>query len=260
MDYKIKTYIPTLSTFEYFKEIKNKDIISLSKFIASKDNDGAADYLNSLLCNKIKNSYDKLFSLIFLRNLTVGNTVNIKFNSKNIKIDKAELKLNIVLSNLLKDKNYKIMDFEFEDIQIKFKESKEIYYSNFNSILLDIVEEVIVKDSITNYKNLNITEQKEIILRLKREIKQKLRRHIQKHSPYFSISTIKEIENIKLNLFNNSAFYFLKTIFTTSLSNYYTKLYHISHKLNLTYDNFLSLTPSETDLLLAIYKSQSTIK
>jgi hypothetical protein len=260
MDYCIKTYLPSLSTFEYFKEVKNKDIICLSKFIASNDNEGAAKYFTDILCHKVHNSYDKFFCLIFLRNLTVGNAVNIKFNNKKLKIDKAELKLNIVLSDILKNNNTIIADFEFEDVKVVFKESTEIYYKNFNSILSDVIEEVIIKETLTNYKELNEEIQKNIILRLKKEIKLKLKKHILEHSPYFNITLLKELNSIKLNLFNNSAFYFLKTIYTTSMSSFYTKLYHISHKLNLNYDNFLSLTPSETDLLLAIYKSQSTIK
>lgn len=260
MNYKIKTFIPSLSTFDYFDEIKNLQYLNLNKFISSKDITGIINFLENLIPNSNLKQYDKLFCLIFLRSLCVGNSVTLKFNNKNLKIDKVELKLNVILSQILENKNNIINDFNFEDIKITFKQGKKIYYNSFNDILLDIIDEVNIKDQIENFKDLKHQEKELIVLRLKKEIKKEIKKHIIQMSPGLKISTLEELKNTTINIFNNSAFYFIKTILTSSLSNFYTKIYHTSHKLNLTYDNFLSLTPSETDLILAIYKSQSTIK
>ena len=260
MKYKIKTYIPTLSSFNSFSEIKNEQLLSLNKFILSNDENGVISYFNYLLDNENYLPQDKLFCLIFLRSLSMGNVVTLKLNNKQIIVDKVDIKLNIVLDSMLKGDSYMINDFVLDEVNIKFKIGSKLYYKNFNEVLVDIVDDIFIEGFIEDYKDNSSEEKEQILLRLKKEIKIEIKKHILSNSPYYSISTLPELETYKINLYNNTAYQFVKALFTTNLSNFYTKLYHCSQKLNLTYDNFLKLTPSETDLLLAIYKSHSTIK
>ena len=47
--YKIKTYIPTLSSYCYINEITNKNYIDINKYISANDNEGLSLFLESLL-------------------------------------------------------------------------------------------------------------------------------------------------------------------------------------------------------------------
>jgi hypothetical protein len=264
-DYKLKTYIPTISSFCYAPEIKNRELIDINKFISSNDDKGLSMYLESLIedCN-LKNSFDKVFCLMNIRMVCKGNEVKLQISKPGEALSTLTVYIISILGRLLDNIQGNLPDYENEDLKIKFNLPKKLYHNNFPSFLFDIVEDLTVKGTIENYKELSDTNKKQILLKLRKEIITDIKEYIKNNQIYYNIIKLDDssIDFAKktISFYDNSKFYLLKFLFKSNISSTYNKLFHCCQKLNLTYSDFLNLTSSETDLLLTIYKKNLSIK
>jgi hypothetical protein len=197
-----------------------------------------------------------LFCIINLRSYSVGD--EIKLIDKNTNVN-----LNIDLKNIL-DKllNFNIKpldDWRLNELHIKFKLPKKLYYNNFVELLMDIVEDFDTGSGL-NYKELSKKEKLKILSRLKKNLILEIKEHINNNSEKISIADLESYSDTTFNFYDNSVFEYVKFLFRSNIVSIYTKFYICSQKLNMQFSEYNNLTPSETDLILAIYKDSNSIK
>jgi hypothetical protein len=61
------------------------------------------------------------------------------------------------------------------------------------------------------------------------------------------------IENVPLNFLDKTMFYFLKSILSQDLINFYELEYNLIYKLNINYEHFLKMTPNECKIFINFY-------
>lgn len=256
-DFLVKTYQPTLSSYSYFKEFNNKNYFDVNKFIAANDNEGLSLYFNSLYNSS--NVFDNFFSLIYLRSLCVGSKLKLQLNKE------TTLSINLLntLQRLIDNPQRPLIDFNYKDLTIKFKLPKFLYHKNIISFLYDTVEELKIQNNIENYYELQEGQKLFILKNLKEDILLEIKKHIKQNQIKYSIVQLDDIENLNniiFSFYDNSAFFTLKFFYKSNISSLYNKLYHSTQKLNLSFNDYTKLTPSETNILLTIFKKSNNIK
>jgi hypothetical protein len=262
-DYSLKTLIPSLSSYCYLKEINNQNLLVLNKFIISNDYEGLVNCWESILPCKNINRLDKFFLLASIRTASMGNTIKVSTSSETEPSSTAIINIPNLLLRVLENMQTPIDSFNYKDMHVRFKDPTELYYKNFNYLLLDIVEDVQVKD-IKEFANSSQERKMYILSHLKKEIKKEIKKHINIKQNYYPLIKVEgsssTLANSNFAFYDNSCFFLLKFLYKSNISNIYNKLYHCCQKLNINYKDFCSLSPSETDLLLAIYKKNNSIK
>ena len=258
--YKIKTYIPTLSSYCYINEITNKNYIDINKYISANDNEGLSLFFESLLDESVKNTFDKLFVLIYLRMLAVGNELKLKYTEGSDFTASLSVMLDSLLKRLLEKPEANICDYVKDDLIIKFKEPTKLYYKNIIELYIDIIKDISIPNNIRDYKTLKPEFKRNIIGRLKDEYINDVKIHLNTNSSQYALTKVEDKDIFHINIYNSSPIKLLKLIYKNNISSLYLKLYHSIQKVNLTYSDFCSMTPAEVDLLLTIYKSANNIK
>lgn len=253
---QLKNYTPTLSSFVYCSEIKNIDFLNINKLINLEDDEQLLDYLNKIINSNHLNSFDKLFCIINIRAFSIGEEIKLIDKNTNVNIS---IDLKNILDKLLNNTIRPLNDFVLEALHVRFKLPSKLYYNNFIELLLDIVDDLQVSSSF-NYKELSIKEKLKILSRLKKEYILKIKKYINDNSEKYSIADIDSYSNTTFNFYDNSVFEYVKFLFRVNISSMYSKYYICSQKMNMQLTEYNSLTPAETDLLLAIYKNSNSIK
>jgi hypothetical protein len=253
--FKIRTVIPSLSSYVYLDELTNKNLLEINKFISSNDSSGLDLYLSNLLPQNI-NICDKLFLIIFLRYKCLGEEIKLtKISSTN------SIQITVTLSNIIEKLfNFnikKINSFVFKDLTVNFTHPRKLYFEKYLDLLEDITESIKINSILLTNK----TEIKEALCKLKPEILTKIVDHVrEENNEVFYISESSTLKDLNVTFYNNSCFNLIKLFLTYNVSNIYLKMFHMSEKLNINYSDFLKLTPLESDILLTIYKSIKNIK
>ena len=268
MGYKVKTYVPTLSATEYTREITNFDILNIIKYIKANDDYGLSKYFEQNTIDfQAPSLIDKFFVLIQLRALNFNNRVVFKGNhfSGSDAVSNVDLFkfLGDILSSYAKiQHNYQ---FAHEGLTITFRLPTKLYFKNIYSLLLDTIVDMSYSGT-SIYMNKKDKEKLEILLRLKKDVLDKIKDYLQCVNEDLELYFIKNQDNetniptIKISFFNNTLFNILKSIFKLEITYFYQRLYTCLTKLGLDYNSFMNLTHVETDILLSIYKSVNKLK
>jgi hypothetical protein len=268
MNYKVKVYLPYQKRITYIDELKNKDILTITKYIKANDEFGLSNYLNELLKPvDALTSIDKFFVVLQLRALNLGNTITLK--GRHVEGRDVFYKKDIFgfLGEYIKHCETIPEHYTFvkQDLEIIFKHPSNLYYKNFIQLLNDIVVDI----KLNNESILVNTTKKEkfnIIFKLKPNILQEIKKFLEginlSSDLFFIKNESKDVSfpNISISFFNNTLFSIIKSIFKMEISYFYNKFYICLTKLGITYSDYMNLTFIETDILLSIFKSANKSK
>ena len=196
---------------------------------------------------------------MYLRSLCVGSKLKLQLNKE------TTLSINLlnILQRLIDNVQQPLIDFKYKDLIVKFKLPKLLYHTNIISFLYDSVQELQIQDSINNYTDLKENQKLLILKNLKEDIITEIKNHIKQNQIKYNlvyIDDISDFNNYRFSFYDNSAFFTLKFFYKSNISSLYNKLYHCTQKLNLSYSDYSNITPSETNILLTIFKKSNNIK
>jgi hypothetical protein len=258
--FKVKTYIPSLSSFKHIEEITNRNLLYMNKFLSSNDEEGFSEYIDFILPFKDINSFDKFFILLCLRSTCIGDLLNLKINIKDQPPTTLKLSIKEVIKKIIDFELTKIPDFEKGDFSVRFKVPSSLYHKNLLFLLYDIIEDISVKDKLRSIRLMSEKEKMTVIKKINKDILKDIKQHIANNTQVVDITRMENFNNIKICFTNNLSFKLLKIFFSQNISSFYYKLYHSTQKINLSYESFLDITPAEAELLLTIHKTVNAIK
>jgi hypothetical protein len=257
--FKVKTFIPSLSSFTYVDEITNNSFIIINKYISSNDNEGLGEYLNSIFDNNYT-SFDKFFILLSLRSICIGDKIVLKVNQKEKPPLTLKLSIKQILKKIVNFKLQKIPDFYKNDLIIKFKLPSKLHYNNLLNLLYDIIDDISVQEKLPSIRGMSEKNKISVIQKFNKEVLRELKEHVFKNAQIIELTDLEEFSNVKICFTNNMAFKILKLFFTLNISILYYKMYNALQKCNVSHEGFLSITPAESDLLSTIHKTINNIK
>ena len=268
MDYKVKVYIPTKKIYGYIDELKNKDILTISKYIKANDDYGLNTFLNSLLSPlKLTNTIDKFCVLLQLRGLNLSGKATLTGkHSNNNKVDYTIDIFSFIGEYLEAIDSFDISsEYIFENIKIFFKTPSSLYFKNTYALISDIITDIEIQGT-SEYAKKSSKEKIEYLLTLDKNIINGFARHLDKINKSTNLFFVKNddpevyLPNIKISFYNNTIFNIIKSLFKVELSYFYQKFYICLTKLGLSYGDYMSLSYVESDILISIFKSANKIK
>lgn len=259
-NFKVKTYVPSLSTTKYVEEITNRSYLLINKFISSNDDEGLGNYLDTLLLDFNGNSLDKFFILLSLRSICIGDKVVLKVNFPDKPSTTLKLSIKEILKKILNYKLIKIPDFIKDDLTVKFKIPTRLYYKNLLSLLYDVIEDITVTNKLDSVKYMSEKNRMTVIQKFNKDILRDIKTHIFNNSQTIKLTDLQEFSNLKVSFTNNLGLKIIKILFSLSVSNFYYKVYNTMLKCNMSYESFLTITPAESDIILTIHKTVNNIK
>lgn len=217
-------------------QIENNSDVELNKFLSSK-----------IMCDC--NALDK-FNLLL--------TARYKFINENITLNNGEsninLNLNLFKNNLLKN----IINIEsvvnIDNFYLTLNYPDNIFHENREMLEIDCIKHITYKGKEVNFKKLKIVEKLELYEKLPINIIREVKKFIDNNYCHVILMESKfNLPEISINLFDNSAFYFLKTLY-----NYYNyediveTLFMLSKRIpDIQYLN--SRNPRDLDILIRLY-------
>lgn len=264
MKFTSKLFLPVINKEIRYCNITNKHHLELLKFVKSNDDSGLYEYLEWVLSDilKDKEDYNKLTSvekfliLLDLRGKSVGDMLQLNTNN-NIKIDYS---ITGIINNVINGINKLNLKkkIEFDNFSVELSIPKKLILDNIDDIYKEIINTIIIDDKIVNFSCLTEEEKDSIISVLPAEISSEIYNFFNLNEDFNKIYLIAGKNNIgldpiSLNLYDKSMFYFIKTIFTDDLMNFYEMQYNVITKINVSYQQFCEMTPNECKIYINLY-------
>lgn len=260
MDFYLRCWIPSLKRYIKITELKMGQLDVLSKFVLNEDHEGTAEALENILKENLNNQtifdkldkFDKWFILCFLRAANISPTVYIQTTTVQNVPCNVELDLFNILTKLSE------IEFSFEtlivdDLVFKFKVPTSLFTKvpGFEALLsiddISITTPQPLLDSPSVYELVNTF----------------LATQDKKYEAFYLIKRENEtinISDVSLKLFDNTLYYFVRSIYLPFCKGQYSKKYKLLKHLGMTYNDINNITPTECDILLNQYAAEDAEK
>lgn len=268
MTFTTKLQLPILGREVRYSTIKNNNYFDIIKFITNKDDEGLNNYFEYILSHIILDksiipklsNIEKFLILLDNRSLTIGDNLQLKGNNAaKIQFLISSIRNNII--NNIKDLNL-TKKIEEKDFKIDLSIPKSLIIDDFDKVYREIINKIQVGNEIIDTNTLTDFEKDSIIGNLPASITSYILDFIKETQEVTSkICIISEnpkigLENVPANVFDSTFFMFLKSIFTDDLNNFYELQFQLIHKVNLSYDHFMSMTPNECKIYINLYNNE----
>ncbi len=264
MKFTSKLFLPVINKEIRYCNINNKHHLEILKFIKSNDDYGLYEYLEWILSDvlvdnddyKKLTSVEKFLILLDLRGKSVGDTLQLNTNN-NIKIDYS---INGIINNIINGINKLNLKkkIEFNNFSVELSIPKKLILDNIDDIYKEIINNIIIDNQIVNFSSLTEEEKEIIMSNLPADISGEIYNFFNLNEEFNKIHLIVSkknlgLDNITLNLYDKSMFYFIKTIFSDDLMNFYEMQYNVITKINVSYEQFCEMTPNECKIYINLY-------
>jgi len=265
----LSSWVPSLKKYVKVSELKMYQLEILSKYILNDDDEQLNTAFNNILLENLKNKtdynlltkFDKWFLLIFLRASSVESTISYIAGEEatSLTFDLFE-----ILTKLSEIALVEPTSLTLDETIFYFNLQNDLYSPNY--VLTSISKTKTNNAEFIPYMFSNeIREEfyKTVESTVYNEIKTHLNTLDQRFSDIFIIENPNKIKNfysVPLRLYDNTLFYFIKSIFKPSAQSLYTKKYVLLTKLHIDLNSINQLTPFECDIYMGILNSAENSK
>lgn len=268
MTFTTKLHLPILDREVRYSIINNNDYFNIIKFITNKDDQGLENYFEHILSKIVVDksiipnltNLEKFLILLDNRSITIGDSLQLKGNNTTkIQFSIASIKNNII--NNIKDLKL-IKKIEDKNFKIELSIPKSLIIDDFDKIYREIINKIQVEEDIIDTNNLTTFEKDSIISNLPATISGDILdfiKQVQDITAKINIISENEkmgLENVPANVFDSTFFMFLKSIFTDDLNNFYELQFQLIHKIKISYDHFMGMTPNECKIYINLYNAE----
>jgi len=260
-----KIFLPILKKNIRIKPITNRYYFDLIKYITNNDEEGISTYfdfiLNEIIIDNsiIKNlsNIDKFYILLNAKALSSGNKLQL--------IGKNEIKTEIKVSDITNTISIKLKDIDltkiilYDQMEITLSIPTNLYIDNIDQIYKEIIFSIKIGDDILNFFELTELEKDSILTQLPVSMTGDILNYINStQKKFININLINKneklgLDDLNLNAFDNTLFYFIKSLFNDNLRNFYELQFILINKINMAYDHFLSITPNDCKVFINLY-------
>lgn len=270
-EFKLKLYIPSLDSKEYFSEFKNSYLINLLKYSTNKDYIGLSEYFDFIIHETLYKKeifykldiFDKLIILLQFKAININSEIKFKIKSDNEnKLIAFNLFNEIKLLTEKKFLTYKIVEIE-KNFSLKLSIPTALYIKNLDDIFNHCIKTIYLQDNEYDFENLDSNLKEKLFENISGTNTHKFLNFFEevktscKEITLLSQNThIKELNSLEFNPFNNSILYFLDLVYSEDLKNIFELMYVLTSKVKISIPEFLCLIPSESLMLYSLYSKE----
>ena len=267
MTFYLNCWVPSLQNYVKIQELTVKQLGILAKYLVNEDNEGINYCFNEIIKNNLKDpdlfdkldKLDKWFILSFLKASNISPLIIIKAKNPDDTDCTIDLSLIDILTQVSEYKYRFENKLEIKNFIATFQIPKELYTEN---ILADAVNSVQLDDKIIDFSRLPHRQKIQFFLSLEQTLHDLLLSYTKvqdgNNDAYLikNVNNLKNLFDIKLNLFDNTLFAFLKSIYFPYVQSLYGKKYNLVSKIGLSLAEIDNLTPFETDIYINILNTE----
>lgn len=264
MKFTTKIFLPILKKEVRYHSFNNLHYFEILKFITNNDDKGLNNYFEWLIEYLIleKEEYynlsniEKFLILIDLRSITLGDSLELLGNN-NVKV---QFLISSIKNNIInKIIDLKLNDFYvFNNFKIGLSVPKKLLIENIDEVYKEIINYIETDEENINFYSLKDNEKEELINNIPADVTFGIMNYFNLNKEINKINIISGnskygIEDVPLNFLDKTMFYFIKSILSQDLLNFYELQYNLIYKLNISYDHFMSMTPNECKIFINFY-------
>lgn len=268
MKFTTKIHLPILKKEIRYSTIKNSNYFDIIKFITNNDDEGLNNYFEWILSeiivdksivSKLSN-IEKFLIILDNRSITIGDTLQLKSNTSS----KIQFLISSIKNSIIN--NFKELEltktFESKGFKIELSAPKSLIIQDIDKIYREIINKIEIENEIIDINSLTDFEKEAIISNLPANISVHIMEYIKNIQEVTSKTYIIAensklgLENIPANVFDSTFFMFLKSIFADELPNFYELQFQLIHKIHISYDHFMSMTPNECKIYIKLYNNE----
>lgn len=266
-----KVYLPSTDTYEYFKELTNKELLTILKYCANSDKHGLSIFLESLILKKSVNQLtlhrvDKFCILYTMMLVCIKNTVTLV-----CKCEETDKEYNTVINiidilNVISNMEYTGDVETIRDGQnvYEIRFPRDVYNSKLQLSVADVIHSIEIDGSVYNTQTytpeqINIIVNKlpgGVVTRILNSIKLYNSKYnniyMSYKSPYAESSA--PIEH-SVSLLNNELFETYYLMVNSDLKSFYEMSHSMAVNFSLSHTHYLNMTPAETVIYYDLMKN-----
>ena len=275
-EFTYNIYVPSKSRYYRYSTINNVQYLAIAKFIQNTDHKQILSTCKHIIetCCADKIVYEELtcvdifIILLNIRIMSISDGFEIQAKVKREK-EETTKEIRVDLYNILNDvTNHNMNSSRIIDTgkgyKLKFGLPKTILNENQENLLLDVLEEIILKDEYFDLGKLTRTEKSKIIENLPGDALTNIIQYIKDMDEKYRIPVVtetiydipKDVSDIKLKIYDNSFFEFIKLLYNCNLQEQYYIRYIMVKHMNFTLADIDHITPIDTQTYVNMYRKE----
>lgn len=266
-----KVYLPSTDTYEYFKELTNKELLVILKYNTNQDRAGLADYLEHLIKKKSYKDInfhrlDKFCILTTMLAVCVKNEIKLSANCDQSEKE-YQLTVNLtdvlnVISNIKYSGDVKII--RNNNIQLDVNLPRNLYITEDTLTPVDMITTITVDGMVYEMNNFDTEQKEKILSSLPGSLIAEAIEYVtdtaktDDSNQFFSMKSPYVEDAVptayNLNLINNTYMEFLIMIMGTGLLSFYQMVHGLTINNTLSVDHLMSVTPAEAQTYCDLIK------
>lgn len=261
--FKTQYTLPVTNQQVQYSEFTNSLFFDVLRYIASHNQQGIEDCFDDMintivdvsasrLCNM-----DKFCLLLDIRSMFLGDQLELKSTtSAGIKI-----KISTILNMLTKKIQAHSFGDQFMvgDVVLNVGLPRSMQLLDDDQIISQCIHNVEHDSSTHWFTDFTTNEQEAFINSLPVDTLNNIKSHVyHTHSNTAELMIIPEnvdmgLEGVRVGMYDGSMIEILKSLYNEDLMNFYEMQFHLVTKMNVSYDHFMKMTPSESKIYVSLY-------
>jgi len=267
MKFYLNCWIPSINNYIKVSELSLQQLETLSKYIVNDDDEGTCNYFEHIIQTNVADiniqskltRLDKWFILTSLK----ANNISPKLVIKAKTADDVDCTADYDLFNILTKVSEYTVQFE-STLQVKnfaatFQYPKTLF---LNNVLVESLAAISLENKTVDFASLPVNNKMQFLQTIDASLQELLKAYLHLQDSKIELyliqnfNNLKNIFDVKLNIFDNTLFYFLKSIYAPYAKSIYLKKYNLISKLGFSLQDINTLTPFEADIYLNIYNNE----
>ena len=267
MRFKIPFDLPVAKQRVQYAEFTNQHYFSILKCIATGSDEVVADMFDAVVGDLTSQNASSMFALdkfcllLDIRSIALGDKIEFMTNTQ----AKASLKLGSIINTLTNSIEDTMLahTINVDDVVITTHVPRKLKLTDIDDVISSCLYSIQDQDHVYLFDEMNKEEQQALLSSLPAEVTNGILDHIKINKASLSnTNIIKEntelgISSYTLDVYDNSLFGFLKSIYTDELMSFYELQFNLLSKLNISNEHFLSMTPSESKIFINLYNKEA---
>lgn len=267
MRFKIPFDLPVVKKRIHYAEFSNQHYFSILKCIATGSDEVVADMFDAVIYDLTTEdahsmfALDKFCLLLDIRSIALGDKIEFVTSTQ----AKASLKIGNIINTLTNSIENAVLShtIHVDDINITTHVPRKLRLIDLDDVISSCIYSIQDQDHTYLFDKMSSEEQQALMSSLPAEVMNCILDHIKiNKASLSSTNIIKEnaelgINAYTLDLYDNSLFSFLKSIYTDELMSFYELQFSLLSKLNISNEHFLSMTPSESKIFINLYNKEA---
>lgn len=267
MKFYLNCWVPSKQDYIKIEELTLKQLSILSKYLVNEDEVGINECFNQIILQNLEKKelfstldrLDKWFILSFLKSNNISPLIIIKAKTAEGRDCTVDFSLIDILTQI-SEYSFKFDDkLEVKNFVTQFKRPAELYSKN---VLIDTVSSIRLDEKNIDFNALTEAQKITFFNNIDKQLSDLLLSYLvlqdRQNDMYLIKNTnnLKNLFDIKLNLFDNTLFAFLKSIYFPYAQSLYLKKYTLVNKIGLNLHEIDNLTPFEADIYMNIFTNE----